>query len=252
MLPIVFTTPRSGSSLVSQIISNYFVQHFDHGPYLDEFFTINKLWKVNYITDNWIYCKNFSRNKVENNLKYDRNYIQLEIKKRINLLEENDIRFKQLIKLFPFNLDNNLFDFVSNKYNFFILLERKNKVNQFLSFTKFLSNNIALYCSDTNITVDYIYYNKEHLTKFLNIIENYEYYKNKFIKEKKYKIIYYEDLFNNKNIEATILEQLELKITKHFKSLNYQTIPTPYSKNIEELIVNKNEWYKDRDKLIMI
>lgn len=250
MLPIIFTTPRTGSTLVGKIISNYFIQHFDHGPYLDEFFTIHKLWSEIHIKNKWIERKNFSRYDIDGCIKYNDDYVTLEINKRLKLLLENENHFKQLIKLFSFNLNNELLKFIEEKYNFFILLERKNKINQFLSFNVLLTNNKAHY-TDNNLKINYIEYKKDYLTQFLHMIKLYNAYKESFI-QKNYKIIYYEDLFSDNNTELNTLNMLGLKINKNFKPLNYRTIPTPYTQNIENLIINKSEWYNDKEKLLVL
>lgn len=248
MLPIIFTTPRTGSTLVGKIISNYFIQYFDHGPYLDEFFTIHKLWSQTYIKNKWIERKNFIRHTINNNIKYDDDYMNLEITKRIKLLTEDENNLKQLIKLFSFNLNDKLIKFIEEKYNFFILLERKNKINQFLSFNTLLTNNISHY-ENNNLEINSIEYKKDNLLKFLDIIKLYDEYKKSFI-QKNYIIIYYEDLFINNNIELNTLEILKLKVDKNFKPLIYKTIPTPYNKNIEDLIINKDDWIKDKNLLL--
>lgn len=237
MKPLLVTTPRTGSTLIAEKLSNIAIDNFGYIKNLDEFFNITTVMKTNYyIKDNIIY-------KDPNIRVYEQWFksvdeIQLQ---RLNMLEKNPYYF---IKVFPFNLHSNVEKFITNNFDL-IFLERKNKVLQFLSFLGLFNGPKQSHNHKKNrYKITELVYDPNLLNSFIKIINNYQEFKKKYFQGH---ILYYEDIEHSVS-EKVIAKHLNLNVNilNDRENIFDRTVYIDYQ---EKLILNQKEWLADKYKL---
>lgn len=237
MKPILISTPRSGSTIVAEKIFNISRDNFNYIDNLDEFFNVTDMIQTNY---------HFVENKIvkEKSQKIFKKWYndkQEIYQYRLNLLKYNP---NYLIKFFPFNTPKDIETFIIDTYDL-IFLERKNKVAQFISF-------LGLFCEKkySHNTINNFYqitklkYDKKLLDSFINIIHQY----NAFKEKKSGITIFYEDVLQNKINETNIATLLNLNI-HNINNYENKIIKTSYITDPELLIENYDEWKQDKHRL---
>ena len=233
MNPIIVTTPRTGSNLVCEMMWSIARENFRHKNNLYEYFTVTDLYKCTY-------------KKVENCIRIDQfdrvkqswfNTRREEMLKRLALLEDD---YRYTMKVFPTELEPEILQAIQDHYNI-IFLERRDKLRQLLSFSTMMLTNTSHY-KTADKPVDRVIYNAELTKTFFNMLEGYF----KFKQANTGPTLYYEDFIQAGGDEAALINLLDLPAVNSFK-LNPRFIPTPYvSDNMEDMIVNKEEWLQDR------
>lgn len=245
MKPIVITTPRTGSDLFCKILGSLSQQHFNYKNVLYEFFTIVPHWKEEFIKENGIIkSKGFSNTlHVWNDVNTWYHSARDEKLKRLELLKDDN---NYLIKLFPEDIEPEIQEMIQ-QYDY-IYLERKNKFRQLLSVLAATYNKKYHFQTNDNFEIKEIYYDKKLVDKFITTLEKYKKFRDDH--PSIHSVVYYEDFVNYGANENAIITLLNLPIIK-YQELNHNRIPTQYAlENIEDLILNKNEWLEDRDSII--
>lgn len=238
MRPIIVTTPRSGSTLITDLLGNLAKQFSGYKNTLQEYFTITELYNPEFKRINdVVYCTKLDR-KLE--VWYDNK--RTEILKRLNLLN-NDHNY--MIKLFSEDIEQEVQDMIDNHYDI-IYLERRDKLSQYISYMNMIGTNVAHHTKDSDNVKQIIYWSKFR-DEFLQINDNYFKYKKKY--PSKYPTIYYEDFIIKGSNEKALIDILGLDLTE-FNNLEVKTIPTPYLSDLESLILNKKEWLQDREYIV--
>jgi hypothetical protein len=236
MKPILITSPRTGSTIIGKQISHLAEQWWGYKNYLHEYLTIGSLikteitevdgilhWKLlEYVTKEWINA-------------------QEERIRRRDLLKGKS---EYMIKLFPGNFDSWTLDWVRDNWNP-IFLERKNKLDQLLSYMAYRSTNIAHYKIDSDVVVNEFYYNSKWADEFIWALQKYYQIKS----ELKGPTIYYEDWLDSGGDQTALIKLLNWPETDYNK-ITPTGKKTPYIDTPESLILNKTDWNMDKSVII--
>lgn len=237
MNPIIVTTPRTGSNLVCEMLWSVSKENFKHKNNLYEYFTVTDLYKCTFHKVNdCIKIDKFERTK---KVWFDSR--RDEMLKRLALLEDD---YRYTIKVFPTELEPEVVEVIQNHYDI-IFLERRDKVRQLLSFCNMVLTNTSHY-KNKEKSVDKVMYDP-HLAKvFFEMMDDYF----KFKKQNAGPTLFYEDFIELGGDEAALIKLLNWSV-KCSDKFNPRFVPTPYvSDNIEDMVVNKEQWLNDRDDII--
>jgi len=238
MRPIIVTTPRSGSTLITDLLGNIAKEHAGYKNTLQEYFTITELYYPEFkLINDTVYCTSVDR-KLE--VWYDDK--RTEILKRLSLLN-NDHNY--MIKLFSEDIEPEVQSMIDGNYDI-IYLERRDKLSQYISYMNMIGTNIAHHTDSSNKVKSIIYWSKFR-DEFIHINDNYFKYKTEH--PSKFPTIYYEDFIDGGSDEEALLRLLNLDL-KVYNKLDVKTIPTPYENDLESLILNKKDWLLDREYII--
>ena len=241
MNPILFTTPRTGSTLICNLLADIF-----NKENLNEFFHFGVVPSVNYQKINNRVVAKYFENRINNpwgeNLKEER-------LRRLGLIKGD---YNYLIKIFGEPLETEILSEIKNNYDI-IFLERKDKIKQILSFATVLNQKHSHYSNDDK-KINSIIYKPEAAEVIISHLRMYEKFKSNL--PSKSPTLYYEDFMElgANNFALTTL----LKITLNDKLSNLEnywlpknSIPTPYvTDDIESLILNKKTWLKDKENIL--
>jgi LPS sulfotransferase NodH len=230
--PILFTTPRTGSTLITRLLGNISIQQCEYKNTLHEYFTINSVYKS-------YYKKN--RNGITtlvSQIITNYKWFDSERTIRLNRLQLLDNDYNYMIKLFSSDIEPEIEHMITQNYDI-IYLERRDKIKQLLSWLNLMKTTKAHYSLDDNSSIEQIVYDPKLTNIFLSIIERYHQYKK--LHPSKFSTIYYEDFIDADNKELFLLNHLGLANINHV----YDTIdtkPSPYKQDPEMLIQNDIEW----------
>ena len=235
VIPIIITTPRTGSYVFTNQIYNVY-KHFNIvKSNLLEYFTIIKHYESHYAYIDNVLAK---VSHVARSSKWFDNARDIKLQ-RLDVLK-NDPNY--LIKLFLGQCEPEVVDFVSAYYKP-IYLERNNKVAQILSACS-INSNPAHY-NNSNTIAEKFMYDRTMVDYILRELEKYYQFKssNESI------TFYYEELLKVNFSQDYICYKLDLPIID--VRYNIETVATPYSgNNIEDNIINIEEWNRDKEWLI--
>lgn len=237
MRPILITTPRTGSTLITDLLGNLAKQHSGYKNTLQEYFTITELYYIEYGYRDSI----LTTTKLDRKLEVWYDDKRTEILKRVELMNGD---YNYMMKLFSEDIEPEVQSIIDT--HDIIYLERKDKLSQYISYMNMIGSNIAHH-KDESTKVKTIIYWKKFRDEFLNIHKNYIIYRDKH--PSKYPIIYYEDFVDKGSDEQALIDILKLDINS-FNKLDIKTIPTPYETDLESMILNKKEWLEDREYII--
>jgi len=241
MNPVLFTTPRTGSTLICSLLADIFDK-----KNLNEFF---RDYPINYQKTNGIVVGESFKEILHSGPPWLGNFKDEQLR-RLDLIKGN---YSYIFKLFGDPLEPEILTEIKNNYDI-IFLERKNKIRQILSFSLLVKNNTTHYTKHDKKINSIIY--KPWVAKY--IIDNYTLYK-KFKSElsSNFTTIYYEDFIEQGANHSALLSLLKLPI--EYKSnirindnwIHKDSAPTPYSSdNLEDLIVNKKTWLRDKENIL--
>jgi hypothetical protein len=248
MKPIVVTTPRCGSELFCQMMGSVAEQHYGYKNTLHELFTITPLYRSRYrLVDGCI----------EVGLTERLGYrwftsVREEKLKRLAWIKKDP---SYLLKIFPVDLEPEIEDEVTKKYDI-IYLERRDRLRQLISYYGMLQKNMAHYRVEKienevdfikAHTIEQIRYNRKHTVAFLKVAMIYQEFKQTY--PSKYPTVYYEDFVAEGANEQAIVKLLGLPIGVEVSDA--LTVPTPYKdSNPEDLIINQDEWLDYKPNII--
>jgi hypothetical protein len=161
--------------------------------------------------------------------------------RRRDLLED---KTEYMIKLLPGNFDSWTIDWVKDNWNP-IFLERRNKLDQLLSYMAYRSTNVAHYRIDSDAVVNEFYYKWEWADEFIWALNRYYQIKSKLAGP----TLYYEDWLDKGADQNAVIELL------NWPKIEYDPMPemgkpTPYTNIPEHLICNKTDWNLDKSIII--
>ena len=236
MKPILIASPRTGSTIIGKQISNLAEQWWGYKNYLYEYLSIGKFFKSEAVVVDGVL-----HNKIIGPTTEFWTDPESERLHRVKLLD-NDYNY--MIKLMPFNFDSWTVDWVKDHWNP-VFLERRNKLDQLLSYLAFRTSNISHYAKESTAVVDEIYYKWEWAADFFNELTQYNKIKAQLVGA----TIYYEDW-----LEAGADQQAVIKLL-NWPNSEYTPMPdmgkqTPYTNIPEYLIRNKTDWNLDKSIII--
>lgn len=240
MKPILVSTPRSGSTIVAEKLFNIAKDNFNYIDNLDEFFNITSVMKTDFIFIENKIKKRYSE-RVFTNWCNNKKELQLQ---RLEMLKKNS---NYLIKYFPFDIDPEVENFVVNTYDI-IFLERKNKIEQFLSFLGLFSEKRYSHNTISNsYVIEKLKYDRDILNSFIYIIQQYNNFKRKY----EGKTLFFEDITKIEINEKNISNLLNLNVNENnIKNYKSSLIRTFYKDDPEKIIENYEEWENDKFKLL--
>jgi hypothetical protein len=148
------------------------------------------------------------------------------------------------MKVFPTEIEPEIIEMIQTHYNI-IFLERRDKIRQLLSFCNMVLTNTSHY-KTVEKSIEQVTYNAELAKIFFRMLAGYSVFK----KVNLGKTLYYEDFIQAGGNETALIKLLDLPAVNSVK-LSPRFVPTPYVKdNIEDMIVNKEEWLRDRASII--
>lgn len=228
MIPLLLATARTGSSIISNLMYQLGKNQVGYKNYLNEFFTVNELFKPTY--------------EIINNVITQTSCTRLNSKWFVSAREERLSRLmmiaddpKYALKVFPEDLEPEILDFIKKHYKI-IGLERLDKEDQFISFSHMLSTNIAAYSRNDSTVVDSIKIDKKHISSFVSHIKKFQDLQYKL----DFPVIYYEDFINETDKIKFIADNfgLDYKIL----SVDIDSKETPYTADKKEIIENVDDW----------
>ena len=239
MKPFLVTTPRTGSTIIQSLLYSLSKQHFGYKGNLDEPFTITELFKAKYErVDDVVKTTEYQR--IGKKWFDNKRDIKLEF---INLIGDDH---NYMMKLFPIDMEPELLSMMENNYDV-ICLERRDKIHQALSWVLLWETNIAHYKVDDHRIVTSLRYNSFHAREMLRHFKAYKEFKEYY--KKPFKTVVYEDFMEQGGNEDALIKLLDLPI-ENYEPMKMVTKPTPYNNDLENLIVNKEEWLSDKEDLI--
>lgn len=228
MIPLLISTARTGSSIISNLMYQLGKEQIGYKNYLNEFFTVTELYKPLYqVIDNVITQIECHRT---NSVWYTS--AREEKLKRLDLIQHDPC---YALKIFPEDLEPEILDFIKRNYKI-IGLERKDKEDQFISFSHMLTTNVAAFSKDDTSIINSIKVNRNHLGPFISHIKNFKRLQNIL----QFPVMYYEDYYNAVDKQEFLCSNFELEVKPI--ELILESKETPYILNKEEIIENKKEW----------
>jgi hypothetical protein len=250
MRPIIYTTQRTGSTIVTESLGNLCMQHYGYKNILYEYFGIDYKFRCEYKKENdKVILSDYERtNKPWFQYPID------ELSYRLSLIDDDYNYMIKVMADYPDYFKDIIESMVIANFDV-IYLERRDKIKQLISYLATSQTNISHYSKHpdnvyfhTKEMHNPIIYNKEQTNDFIITLEKYS----KFKKEhpSKYPTIYYEDFMSLGGRESAVIQILNLDITD-YEPYNIITTPTPYKfEDVEEQIINKKDWLSDKQRII--
>lgn len=250
MRPIIYTTQRTGSTIVTESLGNLMMQHYGYKNILYEYFGVDSNFRCEYKKDNnKVYLSDYERTNKPwyqypiDILSYRLSLIDNDYNYMIKVMADYPDYFKDIIESMVIaNFD-------------VVYLERRDKIKQLISYLATSQTNISHYSKHPdnvyyhNKDMDkFIIYNPEQTKDFIDTITQYNKFKQQY--PSKFPTIYYEDFMELGGREQAIIDILKLDI-KDYKPYEIITTPTPYKfENVEDQILNKKDWLNDKQRII--
>jgi LPS sulfotransferase NodH len=231
--PIIITTPRTGSTVICNLLHNIAKQKYGHKNNLSEYFIVNTI-DFAYNSKNVDYIDNGIKIvRIEGLLDRSKSVEEI-IHKRLQTLKSNPLH---TIKAFASDLTPDVKKFIIDTYDP-IYLERKDKLEQFLSFASIKHNKKTHYDKDSTDTVKEFKIGATQIKPFVNLIKQY----NELKIEKPGITLYYEDFMEAGGDQNALLTLLNID-GEGLSDCSIQTKPSPYDGKYEDLVINKQFWF---------
>lgn len=241
--PIIFTLPRTGSTVVCKLLGNIARQEFGHKNVLYEYFNINFIDSVHNNKQLDYKQVHVFDDKIIVALQGERTHeSDSEVRKRrLELLQHNP---RHTMKVFPSVMTSDIVSFIIKEYDF-IFLERRDKIEQFLSFCSILHSRKTHFLKDDQTNITSFPFVLSRVQWFANQLQMF----NDMQKKKPGITVYYEDFMNLGGDQKALAKLLGLTGT-NLIDCNVLTKPTPYEDTYENLISNKAEWLEHKQFVI--
>jgi hypothetical protein len=236
---IILTTPRTGSTVATNLVYNLTKSSVGYKGNLWEFFSVDQLTHNTYEIINGTVVR--TSHSKPNAIWWTESVDSIRLK-RLEMLKYNH---RYMIKLFPGHCHTEIIDFIKPRFNV-IFLERKNKIHQILSILSLMQTNKPHYLTDDVDKINSIMFDKTIVDSVIGKLTQYYQIKSTLTG----KTVFYEDFVKYGFSEETLKKQLNLSITDYVP-MNIPTKATPYSdKNPENLIINKDLWLEHRQDIV--
>lgn len=239
--PILITTPRTGSSLICQLLGDIARHTSDYKNDLQEFYTIEPGYEAIYeqasvFNEQIITVKSY-REVSAHPLWYgsEDNKRQM-VLDRTEMLVSNQYRY--MIKLFPGALMNDgIRNAVFPRYDP-VYLQRQDLLQQYLSSMYLRGPNLQFhYQSGQTAEAKEINFNYKHFVNFKNTLLLYKKVKERYPGP----TIFYEDVVQHKNQHQALADILNVSY-EGVKSSVVKTIQSPYAIPLKEMLVYNWKW----------
>ena len=250
---IIVTTPRTGSTVICEILGNLLMQHNGCKNVLYEYFDVSTEFKCEYDVINGVV-------KLTDYIRFNSSYKWCTDQKEyvIDQIKRLNGEHNYLIKYMPLEDDHAasaLIDqFIMQNYDI-VYLERRDKIKQLLSYLVLVQTRIAHYTEQPNQFYDKhskfdqkIIFNQLKTEHFIRDYKKYKEFSDTH--PTKYPKIYYEDFMALGASADAIINLLKLPIDA-YQTPTISTVPTPYSStDLENQILNKADWIKNKEHIL--
>lgn len=242
--PLLIATPRSGSSLVGHYLSligqqtanyqNNLYEYFDTAPWNNARYGVFKLFGKNIIG---LATQEKILSLADNSGDF---YSTNEYK--FMLLKNND--YKYMIKIFPYNFDQEIAAWCSKNYNF-VYLQRRDKLKQLLSYMAMRHHKITHYEANSSYLIGPFKFDFDIFKIFNKIYLDYKTFKSTYQGIE----LFYEDIcqpsFNLDRLISSCVPDVS-KIDKS-KISDFGLRPSKYlDSDLENLIINQKEYHDQK------
>ncbi len=238
MKPILFATPRSGSTIIGELIGNLAQQLWDSKGFLGEFFNINPTLVTEAKVIN-------GRLYLQRNQYVEKNWCNDPYKEKLirKGLVDNDPNY--VIKFLVSQIENWTVPWVTHCNFTPIFIERRNKVKQLVSYlASTQTNNWYFHKSRQYDPLEQISYNEETAIRLLwNLRE----LKNLKCRFKNPITIYYEDWLEQGGNQKALVNLLG--ITEPYVETQTDCGNTPYLIDSEQLLERDPKWLEAKDRI---
>lgn len=239
MKPILFAPPRSGSTIIGELLGNLAEQLWNSKGYLGEFFNVNQ----NLVTEAKILPN--GRLYLQRNQYVDRPWCLDISKERLGRKALVDKDPNYVIKFLIGQVEPWTKDWVIEHEYTPIFIERKDKVNQLISFlTANQTNQWYYHKSRSNDVVKQIIYDEECALRFIWILREYKQFKNQFENSI---TIEYEDFMDKGGNQKALVDILRIRLP--YNEIETDSSPTPYLLNSQSLIEQDANWLKSKERI---
>lgn len=236
--PILVTTPRTGSTAIANFMSCYADRYLGFAGNAKEAFVVTQLYERNFSVQS------------NGNIRVD------VVRPRVTPLSDEDAERSQalaflinigkpvMIKYLTHDVSHDVQEYMASNYQP-VFLERRDVVSQFISFASLASN--PAHFTKSSQPPRMFQYHSVFLDRFIAMLANYDRIKNKHPQAP---VLVYEDLMDNTLSMSMLCKQLGW-VEPH-DMCTTDTIPTPYIMPLEDMITNKNEWFRDKPRLLEV
>ncbi len=238
MKPILFATPRSGSTVIGELIGNLAEQCWDSKGWLGEFFNINPtLVTEAKIVNGKLY--------LQRNQYVDKPWCLNPYKEKLHRKELVDNDPNYVVKFLVSQIENWTVPWV-NEQNFTpIFIERRNKVKQLISFLASIQTNEWYFHKSRQYEpLDKIIYDEETAIRLLWNLRELKELKRRFENPI---TIYYEDWIEQGGNQRAVVNLLGLSVD--YVETQTDCANTPYLKDSEQLLEHDPKWLEAKDRI---
>jgi LPS sulfotransferase NodH len=244
--PILITTHRTGGTVIGKMLYNIAAHKFGSKNFLNQYLSVTPLYKEVFEKSEGV-IQSVLHERIVGNLTAFESEVKnrTEIQKNRMAMLNGDVKYTMKIFAYDLNPINQIF--FRNNYDF-IFLERRNKLEQLLSFITMKKTNKHEYKSGESY-VPNTYFNFESLMLFISIQQQYNRVKRETVNPT---VIYYEDFMEYGGDISALQRMLNLPVEDIPEKLKIETVPSPYTTSLEDLLVNKDEWLEHKETIVKL
>jgi hypothetical protein len=230
--PVLISMPRCGSTVTGKMLYNIAHHRYGSKNYLNQYTCVTPnyyelfekrdgvIQSVTYLREQQGFVAEFAKREDT-------------IRQRVQMLQGDS---KYTMKVFAHDFSPEVYEFFKSQYDF-IFLERRDTLSQILSYTTLYKTNKHEYRKDEKFTHSYF-----NIKDCLILLDNIVQYKRIKKQNPAAKVIYYEDLMKLGGNTAALQQLLGLPVEAVPAALAIDTVPTPYTADLEDLLINRAEW----------
>lgn len=237
MKPIILAaTPRSGSTVIQELFYPLARDLFGYRGDLRQYFTVIPEIKTDYRVDDQGVIR------YEGRYEWDREWCDVRVEKprRLGMLESNAHRY--LIKFFPSDVIRwpAIMDHISRNYQP-LYIDRRDRLRQFISYiTRMQIKRSHFVVGSQDRVGRSVVYRREDLDHFCYIIDCFQKYRS----ANPGRTILYEDFIAQGGDARALAELANIPLPEDDLPLP-STMPTPYDRSHEDVLINADEWRSD-------
>lgn len=240
--PVLISMPRTGSTVTGKMLYNIAHHRYGSKNYLNQLTTVVPQYYAEFERRDGCIQQVAYRREKNGFVKEFENRAAI-IQGRMALLA-GDTRYT--MKLIADDYTPQVLDFLRAHYDF-ILLERRDTLSQILSYSTMMVTNQHEYRKHDPFA--HSYFDLKHCLMFLDYMIQYKRVKQQVPEAK---VIYYEDLMALGGNTAALQQLLGLPVETVPAALLIDTVPTPYTSDLEDLLHNRAEWLEHKPTILRL
>jgi hypothetical protein len=240
--PVLISMPRCGSTVTGKMLYNISHHRYGSKNYLNQLTTVVPQYYAEFERRDGCIQQVAYRREKNGFVKEFENRAAI-IQQRMALLA-GDTQYT--MKLIADDYTPKVLDFLRAHYDF-ILLERRDTLSQILSYSTMMVTNQHEYRKHDPFA--HSYFDLKHCLMFLDYMIQYKRVKQQVPEAK---VIYYEDLMALGGNTAALQQLLGLPVETVPAALLIDTVPTPYTSDLEDLLHNRAEWLEHKPTILRL